>query len=655
MGTRDEEKLLREKKAAYHRRYRAKATAEKKDVWKRQRRERRMRQKQREVDNKVRQKRSDYNREYYLKRKAQQSAFSIPATPKSKVKLVESIIENATPSTTAELNSKLLSNSAERKVQTDIVSAAGKVAKDPATRNRLLPHLRSSNKLAVSRRLNISRNHFYYKSQRGNNPKIPEADILTVIDYYKREDVSVTYPNKTRGGQPITILRQSRVDTFKQFKLEFSHIAISQSSFNKLKPKSVKLMKQAKWLQCLCDVCDNISMLVKSIKLSMSRHQFDIPEFFQSEYSLAKATVCDIFKYDCLDRKCSSCAPEMIRCELEAWLSDDVNTPVSYMKWSKVSENIGGKLISKLKKLQASGRRWELYHELVQQLVKYPIHIHNAICQLSSYKKCKATLESDEVVVVMDFAENYVCRQFAEAQSAYYSRNAVTIHPMVVIFGTDSQIKRDSVVIVSNDLKHDASAVNNFVRILGTHISIHYPAVKTLKFWSDGCASQYKSKGPLRNIANSFGLNGFSIVWNFFGSRHGKGESDGESAVVKSYLDNIVKSEQLTIHDATDVFNLLTRSARHIVDGDSRRHFYFSSEEAANDLRNSQSLQPLCPVPGVRALHQVVGGLCDRVQHKRLSCYCNGACNHSDDYKTFKYPGNFKNLFTSNSFSFFFR
>lgn len=46
-------------------------------------------------------------------------------------------------------------------------------------------------------------------------------------------------------------------------------------------------------------------------------------------------------------------------------------------------------------------------------------------------QECKISLKNDEAVVIVDFAESYVCTQWAEAQSAYYARNSVTVHPMV--------------------------------------------------------------------------------------------------------------------------------------------------------------------------------------------------------------------------------
>ena len=90
----------------------------------------------------------------------------------------------------------------------------------------------------------------------------------------------------------------------------------------------------------------------------------------------------------------------------------------------------------------------------------------------------------------MDLAENFVCQRQGEAQSAYYSRNQVTIHPMVITLKQQSGTPiRDSDVIVSNELKNDSTAVSQFVKVLDAHLSAMNPHIQRIVFWCDGCAA----------------------------------------------------------------------------------------------------------------------------------------------------------------------
>ena len=52
--------------------------------------------------------------------------------------------------------------------------------------------------------------------------------------------------------------------------------------------------------------------------------------------------------------------------------------------------------------------------------------------QYGALRQLKIILPSDHVICHMHFAENYVCSQADEVQSAYFDKAAVTLHPMVV-------------------------------------------------------------------------------------------------------------------------------------------------------------------------------------------------------------------------------
>lgn len=157
-------------------------------------------------------------------------------------------------------------------------------------RKSLTNLLTNSNKSAVSKELGLTRNHFYYKSKKGENPRTLPVLIEQVIAFYNRDDIVTTYPNKSRNGKPIRVIKYTRQQTFKRVKIEHpDHTKIGQSTFDKLKPSDIKLRKHAKYLQCLCDFCDNITMLHNAIKASILRHDLTIPAYMSENIELAKA------------------------------------------------------------------------------------------------------------------------------------------------------------------------------------------------------------------------------------------------------------------------------------------------------------------------------------------------------------------------------
>lgn len=573
---------------------------------------------------------------------------SVPHTPRSKSKLVCKLIDAATPTTSGLLLEKNIKKSTERAADVAIADAMTEVIKKKPVKAAVLPMLKQHNKSAVSRRLKISRNLFYYTSQKGTNPRTTQETVNIITNYYNREDIITIYPNKTKSGRILKVMKYTKQKTYKKFVEEYGPLT-KLTTFNRLRPRGIKLRRKSQYLQCVCDPCDNVQMISKAIRQSMAKEGLVAPEILFDELALAKSAVCDFDNFDCLDNLCSSCQPEnVLRKHFDEWLGRENGVKIWYEIWDYIEDSYKGRQIKKLKKLRREGIRFDLYTELIKQLKRSPsfsLHKKNAITQLHSYKLCKANLKEDEVVVVVDFAENYVCRQYSEAQSAYYGRNSTTVHPMVVIFPSGYQISRDYVDIISNDLQHDGSAVKVFLGMLSNHLTLNYPHVKTVIVWSDGCGMQYKSRLPMYNISRNFEIPQ-QIVWNFFGSRHGKNESDGESAVVKSHLDIVTRAERLTISTASDCFNNLKQSTLCTPKNPTARRIFIFVNKSAIDEERASVPRTICAITHVRKIHSIRGGG-GKVSYSRQSCYCDAdRCPHNSLSQTsFTYPGSFHFVF----------
>jgi len=123
--------------------------------------------------------------------------------------------------------------------------------------------------------------------------------------------------------------------------------------------------------------------------------------------------------------------------------------------------------------------------------------------------------------------------------------NSVTIQPFVLIFPSNATIKRDSLVIISNDFKHDAYAVQHFMTVLRSNLQSFIP-------------KSYRC---------------YYVVWWLCSSIQEQAANDGESAVVKGKLDWLIRAQHLMINDVFDVFKLLRDSGDvEIQSGHLKRH-----------------------------------------------------------------------------------
>ncbi|XP_070209732.1 uncharacterized protein [Littorina saxatilis] len=240
----------------------------------------------------------------------------------------------------------------------------------------------------------------------------------------------------------------------------------------------------------------------------------------------------------------------------------------------------------------------------------------------------------------MDFAENFSCTYQEEIQAAHWHYDQVTIHPTVTYYKCPvcSDTTTESLVFISPDKKHDHYAVQAFTSKALTHLrETRRLDISHIVQWTDGCASQYKSKGPFADISLSLTNFNASLERNFFGSRHGKSPSDGESAVVKHHATSAVVSKRAIIANALDMYEYLQTSSLNKqppAEGCSHflRSFFWVAEE---DIPRHCPEKQAKTVPGTRSFHSVRSTELNTIQSRHLTCVCmscqNGVGNCSEE------------------------
>ena len=73
-----------------------------------------------------------------------------------------------------------------------------------------------------------------------------------------------------------------------------------------------------------------------------------------------------------------------------------------------------------------------IYIKFCTQLKTFSLHSFMARWQRSQFNNLRDNLPNDLALVVIDFAENYVCHYQNQVQAAYYDLPKVDIHPVVV-------------------------------------------------------------------------------------------------------------------------------------------------------------------------------------------------------------------------------
>ena len=209
--------------------------------------------------------------------------------------------------------------------------------------------------------------------------------------------------------------------------------------------------------------------------------------------------------------------------------------------------------------MSKTGSLDECLNELVNNDIKKPgenltffKHFFTQHFQQKMFQECKNKLKCGEVLLLQDFSRNRDIKHQDEIKSSYWSTKQASCHPTVIWWrDPDTQkLLRLAITHLSDITNHDAMLVHHITKdcmeILSTRTRVQWTKIY---IWSDGCASQYKGKHSF------FFLQKLKIPaeCHFFGSEHGKSESDAETGIISKKLNNAIKSRSVVINNASEM------------------------------------------------------------------------------------------------------
>lgn len=219
---------------------------------------------------------------------------------------------------------------------------------------------------------------------------------------------------------------------------------------------------------------------------------------------------------------------------------------MTYFKWVNKSVEVVVKGTTKcckrtIKEKQTLKRQQAVTH-LNESIPKYMLHLRNISHQYSSIDTVKKNLAVDEILIHIDFSENYCCKYTEEVQSAHFgsSKPQVSLHTVVVYYRkTDNSNSNISYCTISNSLRHDPSAICVHLGYIFEDIKSLVPTIRHVNFLSDGPSTQYRNKKMFYLIATHINeqLGAETIRWHYSESGHGKGAPDGVGGCIKRMAD----------------------------------------------------------------------------------------------------------------------
>lgn len=381
------------------------------------------------------------------------------------------------------------------------------------------------------------------KKERATRPQNP--DHVIVVNFYQLDDVSQMLPGirdkvKIRESNGNKTYVQRRVmlmsigEALSEFQKQHPNAKVSKSLFHLLKPKFISNNSKLRYIGCLCRICENEKLLIKSI-LPMTCEKIENVDEMIKKFS------CD---QDCDGISCEVCKLNF----KDVALLFDGKDPDSKIKVSQWKPGV-----KKMNLITEELTLHEVIEMLPQSLLKYKKHMKIKKEQQQYFKTSIEESTEEDIVVQFDWSEKFKCVHQDEIQAAYFNQDLVNVFTVAVWAGR----KRFSKIFVTDAKCSGKYTSGLMIRNLFSQLKNDLPNIKTAKVFTDGCAAQFKNRWTLSSILNMTHFSGVRVEWNFFAPGHGKGAVDGIGGTAKRFVLRKILSRACTVQNARQFHNCM--------------------------------------------------------------------------------------------------
>ena len=160
--------------------------------------------------------------------------------------------------------------------------------------------------------------------------------------------------------------------------------------------------------------------------------------------------------------------------------------------------------------------------EFIQTATKiiYGLCHHHFIkdSQASYLRASKENFDNKTCIILMDFVEDYSFIIQHAIQGFYWQNSQAMLHPFVVYYRdlSTSELRCGSYCVISDHLKHNQTTIHCFLAKLLSLTWNDLPHITSIKYFTDGAASQYINFKALINLAFHFHDHQLTAKHNFF-------------------------------------------------------------------------------------------------------------------------------------------
>ena len=235
--------------------------------------------------------------------------------------------------------------------------------------------------------------------------KLCPSDVQSIKDFFVSDQTSFPMPDKKYAGKQF--MKKTLEKSCKMYNLLANTTKKkAPSTFQKYKPKSVKLQGEIPFRQMYCEVCQNFEFVMNSA----SKYLSGIPNNIDKSVDSSLCEYSSYFpKIDCALRKCQKCGVDKVEKRLT-----DMNTTVLGDKHKKF---LIKQWITKRAKIPGTGNfrsylHWrhdrlsysDLLKKYINSLENMASHSFFAVWNFHQYLVAKNNIEKGLIIVVHDYA-----------------------------------------------------------------------------------------------------------------------------------------------------------------------------------------------------------------------------------------------------------
>lgn len=478
--------------------------------------------------------------------------------------------------------------------------------------------------------------------------KIPRSKIE---DFYKRGDISRPIPVKksVKNFKVLYLMETTICNAWMRYNEEYPADYVSYASFARMRPKNVKITGSKDLITCMCEYCANILQKLDALRrFPQKKKGPNFPKVPTTVFELNELTMCKPKTLLCAERECAKCKFK-IETELFKKIEECCGTDeIKWIRYEKTERKVlktdlDDGVVEEIKKVKdyvpKCGKMNVMLNEFREELKTFGMHLFNAMWQLEKFNSLINNLEEGCLVTVEDFSENFHVKYQLTPQSAYWDMQSFSLHPTVCFYRDPdtSEIVREGVTLVTPDQNHDYFAAAVFRRTTVNHIlEKRNIKIKQHIGWSDGCSSQYKCCGSFLEYSLYPQVFSHSYEHHFFGSRHAKGPSDAEGAVVKTWVDRQIAHGALvqSAEDFVKICQTMPPPKCNPLKKFKTKREVILVEHAEIDQYRIANKQQVKVIKGIRKIHSA----CSTVETagiltlRNRSCFCT-CCKMNEDCK----------------------